>query len=787
MNNFKKLIAIVFFMSLGAPVYAGVVLDGSMGPGGPLNGPDYDIKEIYGKLSGHNLFHSFSEFGLHADETATFNGSASIEHIIGRVTGGVESLIDGKIVSTIDGADLHLMNPAGVMFGENALLDLKGSFHVSASDYLVFREGEIFYARPRAGEVLFASAPTAFGFLNDDVAPIRLQGSPGNSSLQVPMGETITLAGGDIEIKGTRLEAPAGWVNMASVASPGEVTPTAPGLDVTSNAPGDITISDGAIVNVSGGDPGGESGGGPGSVFIRGGKFFLGNGGQITADARGAENGETIDIRADEVEVHNGGVFSSTYGSGTGGGIRILADDSITVTDGGGILADSGEENDPGEGDAGSIFLEADRISIAAGGVVSSDSYGTGHGGDLTLRASESIHISGLGSTLFAGASGKSEDAGDAGAITIETTSLSMTDQAIVNSDSTVGGGAGGSIIVRGFEGEGESADRVVLSNSRIFAGAIDGAWSGKGNGGSIAIRANRILLSDGAAIDAISTGKGDAGAIDIETTEETRLEGRSSITTTAGDEGSAGEIRLATKDLLIDQGSSVFSKSASTSENAGRAGRITVEARGSVDLIANGALSTEAAGAGGGQIYVAALERIYLLDGRITSSVQQGEGKGGDVHAASEFVILNKGEITAKAVEGDGGAIFIGTENYFKSEDSVVSAASSRGNDGTVTIEAPDLDITSGLVALPDAFLDVTQWVETPCAERSGESVSRFVVKGWDASPVRTDDLPPFDLLWFDEPNESDAPGRISPPDPELFDREEKKSAPPDCPGGNC
>ncbi|MCP4691886.1 MAG: S-layer family protein [Desulfobacterales bacterium] len=238
---------------------------------------------------------------------------------------------------------------------------------------------------------------------------------------------------------------------------------------------------------------------------------------------------------------------------------------------------------------------------------------------------------------------------------------------------------------------------------------------------------------------------------------------------------------------LFLNHESVVTSESTSDSDNAGKAGKITVIAADSVELFANSKLTTRAVEAGGGQIDVDAGNMIYLLDGEITSSVQQGAGNGGDVRTASEFVILNDGDITAKAEWGDGGAIFIKTENYFKSVDSEVSATSKRGNDGTVTIQAPDLDITSGLVTLPATFLDVTRWVETPCAQRSGGSVSRFVVKGWDASPDRADDLRPFGLFWFEEPDEADGPGRTPPPGKWPFDVEDKKESNPDCPKGNC
>ncbi|MCP4692570.1 MAG: S-layer family protein, partial [Desulfobacterales bacterium] len=550
---------------------------------------------------------------------------------------------------------------------------------------------------------------------------------------------------------GKSLVADAGRVHIASVASAGEVTPTGAGLDVTASASGEISISDGAIIDVSGE--------GSGSVFIRGGKFFLGNGSQMLADARGAQDGGVTDILADEVTLQNSEIFSDATGSGKGGDITINGVESISITESR-VFSDATGENS----NAGNVTISTKRLTIVDG-QVSSETYGKGAGGEILLRASESIDITGDGSQIIGRASGRGEDAGDAGTITIHTKSLSLTDRAKITGDTSYGGAAGGAIVIRGFEGEGHFADAVTISgDAKILSGAIDGEFAGKGEGGRIEISANRISLTDGARIDAISDGMGDAG-----------------------------EINLHTNSLALDNGSFVTSESASTSVHAGDAGKITVNAADSVELMGSSALTTEANGAGGGQIHVNAGNKIHLFNGEITSSVQRGEGKGGDVSTASEFVILNNGDIIANAEEGDGGAIFIVTENYLKSVDSTVSATSKRGNDGTVKIEAPDLDITSGLVALPTSLLDVTQWVETPCAARSGESVSRFVLRGWDASPSRPDDLRPFRLFWFEEPGQGDDPGeredpgRKSPPGSWPLDHEENEKAPSDCPDGDC
>jgi filamentous hemagglutinin family protein len=119
-----------------------IAVDGSLKPAQPLSGPNYIISADLGKQIGGNLFHSFGRFSLQSSpvrESATFTSDGStgkISNVIGRVTGGTVSSIDGLIRSTITGANLYLINPNGIVFGPNAKVDVSGSFHASTADYI---------------------------------------------------------------------------------------------------------------------------------------------------------------------------------------------------------------------------------------------------------------------------------------------------------------------------------------------------------------------------------------------------------------------------------------------------------------------------------------------------------------------------------------------------------------------------------------------------------------------------------------------------------------------------
>jgi filamentous hemagglutinin family protein len=92
---------------------AQITLDGSLGPRGPLSGPNYRIGAELGQMRGSNLFHSFGQFNVPTGGSATFSGPPAIANIVSRVTGGQPSAIDGALRSEIPGANLYLLNPSG--------------------------------------------------------------------------------------------------------------------------------------------------------------------------------------------------------------------------------------------------------------------------------------------------------------------------------------------------------------------------------------------------------------------------------------------------------------------------------------------------------------------------------------------------------------------------------------------------------------------------------------------------------------------------------------------------
>jgi filamentous hemagglutinin family protein len=166
-----------------------------------------------GTTTGTNLFHSFQQFGLNAGQTANFMANPAIQNILGRVTGGQASVIDGRIQVTGGNANLYLMNPAGIIFGSGATLNVPGSFAATTANGIGFGNNW-FNAKGANNYAALTGNPTAFAFTMNQPGGIINAGN-----LAVGAGQTLMLVGGTVVSTGT-LSAPSGRITVQTV--PGE-------------------------------------------------------------------------------------------------------------------------------------------------------------------------------------------------------------------------------------------------------------------------------------------------------------------------------------------------------------------------------------------------------------------------------------------------------------------------------------------------------------------------------------------------------------------------------------
>jgi filamentous hemagglutinin family protein len=173
------------------------------------NGNQLDISG--GRQSGGNLFHSFQTFGLDQNQIANFLSDPNIQNILGRVMGGNPSVINGLIKVSGGNSNLFLMNPAGIIFGSSATLNVPASFTATTATGIGFGSNW-FNASGSNDYSSLVGAPNAFAFLTAQPGAII-----NSANLSVGQGENLTLLGGTVVSTG-QLTAPEGQITVAAVA-----------------------------------------------------------------------------------------------------------------------------------------------------------------------------------------------------------------------------------------------------------------------------------------------------------------------------------------------------------------------------------------------------------------------------------------------------------------------------------------------------------------------------------------------------------------------------------------
>ncbi|MEM9009113.1 MAG: filamentous hemagglutinin N-terminal domain-containing protein, partial [Cyanobacteria bacterium P01_F01_bin.86] len=165
-----------------------------------------------GTLAGENLFHSFEQFGLSADQIANILATPDIENVLGRINGGNPSVINGLLQLTGGDANLFLINPAGIIFGPEAQVLVPAAFTATTADAIQF-DDEWFHAIGTNDYASLVGNPTGFAFTSAHPGSVIQAGditSPGNQ---------VTLLGGIVINTGT-IETSRGTVTIAAI--PGE-------------------------------------------------------------------------------------------------------------------------------------------------------------------------------------------------------------------------------------------------------------------------------------------------------------------------------------------------------------------------------------------------------------------------------------------------------------------------------------------------------------------------------------------------------------------------------------
>lgn len=801
-----------------------------------------------GTRSGSNLFHSFREFSIPTGGTAFFNNPLDIQNIFTRVTGSAASNIDG-ILKANGTANLFLLNPNGIIFGPNASLNIGGSFLASTARAIAFADGREFsaIAPTSTPPLLTVSVPIGLQYGANPGSIVNQSRAIDSSGqivgLQVAAGKSLLLTGGNVSLDGGNLLAPGGRVELGGLAGTGTVAINLDSNNLSLSFPdgvarGDVSLTNGATVDV-------RAGGG-GSIAISVQNLNLAEGSQLLAgiksgvsapgnragnieinatgsisfdgedkdgESSGAYNlveskatgeGGSINITADALSLTNGGLIkASTLGQGNAGDVNIhirnVASFDGANSNGNSSGIYSRAEANEAIGNGGNINFTTRSLSMTNGALITASTQGRGNAGNITLSVRNQTILDGEGPLPAQQSSGvyssvKLTGVGNAGNIHITTSSLSVTNGALVIVR-TEGQGRAGNIVVNAADFVNIDGVGPDFSSSGLFASAES---KGTGQGGDITVNTHNFRVSNGAVVNAQTLNNNDGGNITINANRFEATGGGQVITTTRSS-GRAGNLTINAADKILLSGSDpnfaqrvllfgtnivgnnegspsgLFASTGNDSTGAG--GNLTVQA--GQFIIQDGAQVTVSANGSGpaGNLRVTA-DSIRLDHGAIAANTSAGNfgnirlqshdlqlrrgsqittnatgaATGGNINIdTGVLAALENSDISANSQTARGGQVFINAQGLFGTENSDITATGGTPDlSGTVEIKTPDTNPTSRLVVLPQIPVDVSSLIDRRCSTGNRQT-SRFINTGRGGQPPTPNEPLNSNTGWVD------------------------------------
>ncbi|BAY50578.1 filamentous hemagglutinin outer membrane protein (plasmid) [Scytonema sp. HK-05] len=666
-----------------------------------------------------------------------FANPEGIKNILTRVTGTSRSEILGRL-GVLGNANLFLLNPNGILFGQNAQLDIDGSFVATTANAIGFGNLGFFSAsNPGVPSPLLTINPSALLFNQIAAAPIQNNSTaPAGSTqagadafgLRVQDGRSLLLVGGNISMNGGGLNAFGGRIELGGLANGGTVGLNGDGNNLSLSFPNsversDVSLSNGAQVNVFASDSGSIAVNARNLEMTGVSRLYAGieNGlgsnnskaGNIAVNATVAINlnnesaianqvlegakgqGGDVNISANTLRLEGGAqVGSFTFGAGKGGSLSVDAQDVQIIgerSDGQFLSALAATADGNSTGDGGDLTLRTNTLLVRDGAQVQTTTFGAGKGGSLRVDAQD-VQLIGtsadgqFSSGLFASANPNST--GDAGNLTIKTNTLLVQDGAAVFG-STYGAGKGGSVSVDAQDVQIIGTSAVDGTASALITSALPNST---GDAGDLTVRTNTLLVRDGAQVDATTFGAGKGGSVSIDA-QDVQVIGESaddgSVSKLAASAqpdreeptGDAGDLTVRTNTLLVRDGAQVLT----ATFGAGKGGSLRVDAQ-DVQIIGTSAVDGTPSG--------------------LIAGARNSTGDAGDLTInTTELLIQDGAQVTAQGrSQGNAGNITINVDRLLRATNGDIITTADRSSGGAITITAKDIrlfgdsDITSNV-----------------------------------------------------------------------------------------
>jgi filamentous hemagglutinin family protein len=637
-----------------------------------------------GMMQGSNLLHSFQEFNVETGQIADFQAAATTQNIISRVTGANHSWIDGRIKSTTSAADLYLINPKGVMIGENARLDINGAFYASTADYITLADGQRLYTDANQDVTLTVAAPEAFGFLEASMGNIQIT----DSKLSVNDGQTIGLVGGEITLDtGAQLIATGGRIDLVSTGSTGEVKLTPNNIHNTAATQANITFTDSNIRVNNQADSNTV-----GAVRLHGEQLSMENS-DIRANNQSVihATGHPVELRANTIQLTGSAISTIVGSSGQGGSIQLTATDQIKLSDSNINTKTTSEAANAGAG--GDVKIRSTNLTLTDGSKIASSTFGRGQSGTVHLEATDQIKIS--HSFIDLGARGTVAQAGTGGSLTIQAADITLADDATITA-ATVANGQGGSIQLK-------ATNHIQMESNSFINMIAKSQEEDAGSGGNLDMQATNIILADDAQIVTTTAGRGQGSSIRLTATDQVRLNNNSFINMVTRSEedhaGAGGNLSIQAADITLSDDARITA----ATFGSGQGGSVFLEAVNQVETHHNSLIDmltrSKATNAGtGGSLQVQA-EDITLADNTTIIAATLGKGQGGSIRLQAtdqvrikDHSFINMLTSCNQANAGTGGTLEILAANIMLTNDAKITAATSgSGAGGKVRLQAID------------------------------------------------------------------------------------------------